>query len=73
MRRYFIEPRKGKYIKGYGFLSFAKRYKKQLLDTESDSAKTASKRVVHIAGEFLGNKITEALTKSNNDNKETKD
>ena len=28
-----IEPRTRKYVKGYGFLSFARNYKKQLLDT----------------------------------------
>ena len=38
-----IEPRTRKYIKGYEFLSFARKYKKQLLDTGLDSLKTASK------------------------------
>ena len=33
--------------KGYGFLSFARKYKKQLLDAGLDSLKTASKKVVH--------------------------
>ena len=28
MRRYSIEPRTRKYVKGYGFLSFARKYKK---------------------------------------------
>ena len=31
MSCYSIEPRIRKYIKGYGFLSFARKYKKQLL------------------------------------------
>ena len=48
MRRYSIEPRTRKYVKGYGFLSFAKifynKYKKQLLDAGPDSLKTASKK-----------------------------
>ena len=35
MRRYSIEPRTRKYVKGYGFLSFPK--KKQLLDTGLDA------------------------------------
>ena len=48
-------------------LSFARRYKKQLLDTGLDAVKTASKKVVHKAGEFIGNKITDVVTKSNND------
>ena len=36
--RYSIEPRERRYIKGYGFLSFAKnfgnKYGKQLMNTE---------------------------------------
>ena len=68
MRRYSIEPRTRKYVKGYGFLSFARKYKKQLLDTGLNAFKAASKKVVYKAGEFLGNKIVDAVTKSNNDN-----
>ena len=64
MRRYSIEPRIRKYVKGYGFLSFARKYKKQLLNTGLD----ASKKVVHKAGEVLGNKIEDAVTNSNDDN-----
>ena len=37
------------------------------MDTGLDFIKTASKNVVHKAGEFLGNRITDALTNSNND------
>ena len=33
MQRYSIEPRTRKYVKGYGFLSFARKYKKKLLNT----------------------------------------
>ena len=32
-----------------------------------DSLKTASKKVVHKAGEFIKNKIADAVTKSNDD------
>ena len=64
MMRYSIEPRTRKYVKGYGFLSFARKYKKQLLDKGQD----ASKKVVHKAGEFIGNKIADAVTKSNDNN-----
>ena len=67
MRRYSIEPRTRKYIKGYGFLSFARKYKKELLDTGLYSLNTASKKVFHKAGEFLGNNIADAVTKSNDD------
>ena len=28
MQRYSIEPRTRKYVKGYGFLSFTRKYKK---------------------------------------------
>ena len=38
------------------------------MNTELDAAKTTSKKVVDKAGEFLGSKIAEAVTKSN-DNK----
>ena len=68
MRRDSIEPRTRKYVKGYGFLSFARKYNKQLMDTGLDSLKNASKKVVHKAGEVLGNKIADAVTKSNEDN-----
>ena len=39
---------------------------KKLLDTGLDSIKTTSKNVVHKTGEFLGNKIAGAVTKSSN-------
>ena len=55
MLRYSIEPRTRKYVKGHGFLSFVRKYKKQLLDTGPDAVKTASKKVVQKAGEFIGN------------------
>ena len=61
MQRYSIEPRRGNYVIGYGFLSFERNYKKQLLDRGLDSLKAASKKVVHKAGEFLGNKIADAV------------
>ena len=65
MMQYSIEPRARKYVKGNWFLSFAGKYEKQLLDTGLD----ASKNVVYKAGEFIGNKIADALTKPNDDNK----
>ena len=37
MRRCSIEPRTRKYVKGYGFLSLARKYKRQLLDTGLNS------------------------------------
>ena len=52
--RYSLEPRYRKYVKGYGFLSFARnfgeKYGQKLMDsaakTGKDFAKAASKRVV---------------------------
>ena len=52
--RYSLEPNYRKYVKDYGFLSFARKfgdkYGKKLMDTAAktgiDAAKTASKRVV---------------------------
>ena len=52
--RYSSEPRVRKYVKGYGFLSFSRKfgnkYGKKLMDiatkTGMDAAKSASKRVV---------------------------
>ena len=69
MARYSIEPRTRKYVEDYGFLSFARnlsnKYKKQLLDTELDALKTASKIVVHevaeVTSEFIGNKIADKI------------
>ena len=52
--RYSTEPRFRKYAKGYGFLSFARKfgdkYGKKVIDTATktgiDAAKAASKRVL---------------------------
>ena len=54
------------------FLSFARKRKKQLLD----KGLYASKKIVHKSGEYLGNKIADAVllntlatqTKANDDN-----
>ena len=66
MRWHFIEPRTRKYVKGYGFLLFARIYK-ILLDTGLDCLKAATKKVVHKASKILGNKIADAVTKSSDD------
>ena len=62
MLRYLTEPSFRKYIKGYGFLSFAKyfgnKYGKKLMDTATktamDAAKIASKRVVQKTAKATG-------------------
>ena len=71
--RYSIEPRDRIYVKGYGFLSFAKnmgthlsnKYSQKLLDTTkkstTDAIKIASKRAIQKTTEttddLIGNKI----------------
>ena len=72
--RHSIEPRFRKYVKGYGFLSFAKnvvnKYGKKLMDTATktgiDAAKIASKRTVEktkeAKGGLIGKKITDKIT-----------
>ena len=68
MRRYSTEPRTRKHVKVYGFLSYAIKYKKQLLDTGLYAVKTAFKKVIHKTGGFWGNKIADTATKSGDDN-----
>ena len=46
MRRYSIEPRTRSYVKGYKFLSFARRYKKTNIDRGLDTGKRFSKKVL---------------------------
>ena len=72
--RYSTEPRFRKYVKDYGFFSFARKfsnkYVKKLMDTATksavDAAKTASKKVVQktaeATGDLIGNKIADKIT-----------
>ena len=76
--RYSIEPRERRYVKGSGFLSFAKnigenltnKYSKDLVDTAKKSAadalKIASKRAIQktaeATGDLVGNKIADKIT-----------
>ena len=76
--RYSIEPRDRIYVKGYGFLSFAKnmgkslsnKYGQKLLDSAkkstTDAIKTASKRAIQktaeATGDLIGSKITDKIT-----------
>ena len=72
--RYSIEPRDRVYVKGYGFMSFARsmsnKYGKKLVDTAKKSAtdaiKTASKRAIQktaeATGDLVGNKIVDKIT-----------
>ena len=52
-------------LKDMDFYPSQENIKIQLLDTGIDPLKTTSKKVVQKAGEFLGNKITDTVTKSN--------
>ena len=63
MTRYSIGPRTRKFVKVYVILSIVTKYKKRLLDTGLDSLKPASRKAVHKAGEFLGNKIADLSSK----------
>ena len=76
--RYSIEPRDRIYVKGYGFLFFAKnmgkslsnKYGQKLLDSAkkstTDAIKTDSKRAIQktaeATGDLIGNKIADKIT-----------
>ena len=73
--RYSTQPKFRKYVKGYGFLSFARKCGdkcgKNVIDTAPktgiDAAKSASKRVVQktaeATGDLIGNEIADILNK----------
>ena len=68
--RYSIEPKEIRFVKGYGFISFARnfsdKYSKSLMDKGIDLskifAKTASKKILKktakATGDLIGNKTT---------------
>ena len=76
--RYSIHPRDRMYVKGYGFLSFAKnmgkhlsnKYGQKLLNSAkkstTDAIKTAPKRAIQktaeATGDLIGNKIADKIT-----------
>ena len=71
---YSIEPIERRYVKGYGFLSFARnlnnKYGQKLADSTKKSAtdafKIASKRAIlkkaEATGDLIGNKIEDKIT-----------
>ena len=77
--RYSIEPSDRIYVKGYGFLSFAKsmgkslsnKYGQNLIDraqkSTTDVIKTASKRAIQktaeATGDLIGNKTADKITR----------
>ena len=72
--RYSTEPRDRVYVKGYGFMSFARvrsnKYGKTLVDTAKKSAtdaikpasKTAIQKTAESTGDLVGNKIADKIT-----------
>ena len=75
--RYSIEPREIRYVKGYGFLTFAENIGKNLIKygqklvesankSATDALKTASKRAnqktAEATGDLVGNKIADKIT-----------
>ena len=71
---YSIESKEKRYVKGYGFLSFARnfgnKYGKKLMKTAiktgKDFATIAGKKIVHksaeATGDLIGNKIADKIT-----------
>ena len=82
--RHSLEPEYRKYLKGYGFLSFARKfgdkYGKKLVDTAASTgktfAKTAGEKVVHktaeATGDLVGNKIAGKITSMSKPNRTKK-
>ena len=72
--RYSIEPIERRYVKGYGFMSFARnfsdKYSKSSMDKGIDVskkfAKTAGKKILKetakTTGDLIGNKIADKIT-----------
>ena len=80
--RYSIQPRERRYVKGYGFMSFARnfsdKYSKSLMDkginVSKKFAKTAGKKILKetakATGDLIGNKIADKITaKPHNEDK----
>ena len=86
--RYSVEPNDRIYVKGYGFLSFAKimgtqlssKYSQKLLDSAkkltADAIKTASKRAIQkkieATGDLIRNKIADKITSVSKKSKKPK-
>ena len=68
--RYSIEPRGRRYVKGYGFMSFARnfneKYGKSLRNPSKTFAKTAGKEILKetakATGDLIGSKIAGKIT-----------
>ena len=68
--RYSIEPREKRYVKGYGFMSFARnfsdKYSKSLMHASKKFAETAGKEILKetakTTGDLIGSKIADKIT-----------
>ena len=72
--RYSIEPRERRFVKGYGFMSFARnftgKYSKSLIDKGIDVSKTFAKtpgkkilkKTAKATGDLISNKIADKIT-----------
>ena len=72
--RYSVEPRERRYVKGYGFMSFARnfsdKYSKSLMekgiDVSKTFAKTSGKKILKetakATADLIGNKIADKIT-----------
>ena len=68
--RYSIEPRERRYVKGYGFMYFARhfsdKYSKSLMDLSKTFAKIAGKKILKetakATGDLIGTKIADKIT-----------
>ena len=68
--RYSIEPRERRYVKGYGFLSFARncndKYGKSLRNASKTFAETDGKEILKetakATGDLIGSKIADKIT-----------
>ena len=79
--RYSIEPRERRYVKGYGFLSFARnigthtakaaknmsdKYSQKIVDSAKKSAtKRAIQKTAEATGDLIGNKIANKIHRKN--------
>ena len=68
--RYSIEPRERRYVKGYGFMSFARnfsdKYSKSLMDARKTFGQSVGKKILKetgkATGDLIGNKIADKIT-----------
>ena len=80
--KYSIEPKDKIFVKGHGFLSFAKnigknlgnKYSQKLLDSwkksTTDALKRAIQKTTEATGDLIGNKIADKITSVSKSSKE---